>query len=51
MVGDNMCKHIWRKINDVWVCANCGATRLPNNKIIFDRDLPNYIKNRRKRRK
>lgn len=39
------------KINDVRVCLKCGLTLTPDNKVIFDRKLPNYKNKKRKRRK
>ena len=38
-----MCKHTNTvKINDVKVCLRCGYTITCDNKVIFDRKLPNY---------
>lgn len=44
-LGDYMCRHNWKLINDVYVCPNCGATRTQDGTVIFDRRLPNYLKN------
>ena len=43
-----MCKHLWIKINDIYVCKKCGITRIEDGKIIFDRKLPNYKPKRRR---
>jgi hypothetical protein len=45
-----MCNHIWKKVNDVHICVNCGLTRTYDGKIMFDRKLPSYIKNKKKRK-
>lgn len=37
-----MCKHEIVKISDCKVCMKCGMTLLDDNKIFFDRKLPNY---------
>lgn len=45
-----MCKHSNRqKINDTWICLNCGLTILPNGKVIFDREIANYKSKKRKK--
>lgn len=44
-----MCSHVWKKINDCFVCMRCGITRIQgDNKVIFDRKLPNYKSNKKK---
>lgn len=43
-----MCAHNWKKYNDVWACIKCGLTRLPNGRIVFDKELINYKPERRK---
>lgn len=43
-----MCNHIWKKVNAVRVCVNCGLTILPNGKLYFDRHLPNYLRKGKK---
>lgn len=45
-----MCSHSWVEVNDVFVCMNCGMTKLPSGKIIFDREIANYKKTTRKKR-
>lgn len=37
-----MCRHEWRKVNDVLVCLRCGLTRTYDGKVIFDRKMANY---------
>lgn len=37
-----MCKHEVIKISNCKVCIKCGMTLLDNNKIFFDRNLPNH---------
>ncbi len=47
-----MCNHgNTKKIGEVKVCLNCGMTILPNGKIYFDRNLPNYKSKNKKKRK
>lgn len=46
--GYKMCNHIWKKINAVRVCVNCGLTILPNGNLYFDRHLPNYLRKGKK---
>ena len=46
-----MCDHCWHKVNDVWVCAKCGFTRLPTGTIFFDKQYPNVIKRKRATKK
>lgn len=44
-----MCSHTnTKKINDVKVCLNCGLTLTFDNKIIFDRKLPNHKSKKKK---
>lgn len=43
-----MCKHNWRKVNDVWVCVDCGLTRMNDGKLIFDKAIINYKPKKRK---
>lgn len=43
-----MCAHNWKKYGNVWACIKCGLTRLPNNNILFDRELINYKSEKRK---
>ena len=43
-----MCGHNWRKVNDVWVCLNCGLTRTHDGKILFDRKITNYKSKKRR---
>ncbi len=39
-----MCKHIWKKVNDVSVCTKCG-TSICNGKFIqFDRKIVNKLR-------
>mgnify|MGYP003201858938 FL=1 len=46
-----MCDHLWQRVNDVWVCAKCGFTRLPTGQIMFDKQYPNALKRKRTERK
>lgn len=49
-----MCKHRWKKIEDVMVCVLCGVTVAKDNgAVMFDRNLSNVLKQkeRRKRRR
>lgn len=47
-----MCNHGNRKkIGAVWVCVNCGLTILPDGKVFFDRELPNYNSKHKPKRK
>ena len=40
-----MCNHCNTiKVNDVWVCLQCGLTRTYDGKIIFDRKIVNRKK-------
>ena len=41
--GDNMCKHDFIEMNNTKACIKCGMTVLANGKIIFDKELVNYI--------
>lgn len=43
-----MCNHVWRSINDIKVCKNCGLTVTFDGKIIFDRKIVNYKSKKRK---
>lgn len=45
-----MCSHCWKKINDVWICVNCGLTRIESGHILFDKPFLNY-KRKHKRNK
>lgn len=42
-----MCPHEWLKVNDVFVCLRCGLTRTYDGKIMFDRGLPNYRRDKK----
>jgi len=42
-----MCNHFWKKFNDFSVCNKCGLTILYNGKIIFDRQAPNFFKEKK----
>ncbi len=45
-----MCGHRWKKINSVFVCMKCGVEYIAGeNIILFDRELPNYKRKRRKK--
>ncbi len=45
-----MCNHSnVKKINDLYVCLNCGLTVTKDGKVIFDRKLINYLKKRGKK--
>ena len=44
-----MCNHILTKMNDICVCAKCGMTVANGKKVLFDRSLTNYIKNKNKK--
>lgn len=48
-----MCKHIWKKVNDVRVCLRCGLTvrKLDGAVIGFDRKLPNILRGKGKESK
>ena len=37
-----MCNHQWRKVNDCYVCINCGLTRVPEGRIFYDKYLNDY---------
>lgn len=44
-----MCKHSKILINNIYVCVKCGLMVTDTGKFIgFDRELPNYLKNKRK---
>lgn len=45
-----MCGHIWKKVNDVYICVRCGLTKTYDGRILFDRKLPNYKSKKKKRR-
>lgn len=45
-----MCSHNWQRFGEVWACLNCGLTKMPDGKIIFDRKLPNYKPKKNKKR-
>lgn len=42
------CRHNWKQINDVQFCTKCGITRVNNEKVMFDRKLPNHLKNKKR---
>lgn len=46
-----MCNHQWQKVNDVCVCVRCGLTKTYDGRILFDRQLPNYKRKKRKKRR
>lgn len=46
-----MCSHEWEKIGECQVCMRCGITKLPDGRIYFDRDIPNYKPEKRKKGK
>lgn len=46
-----MCPHIWKKVNEVFVCTRCGLTRTPDGKILFDRKITNIKLNKQKKNK
>lgn len=44
-----MCKHRKILINNVYVCVKCGLMATDKGEFIgFDKELPNYLKNKRK---
>lgn len=45
------CKHLAITVGTSRVCSKCGATLLNNGKIYFDRELRNYLLNRKKGKK
>lgn len=45
-----MCNHIWKMVNDTRVCLRCGLTISRfDGKVIFDRKLPDKLKEERKK--
>lgn len=46
-----MCNHNIIKTGGCKVCVKCGMTLLNNNKIFFDRKLPNYKSKKKGRKK
>lgn len=46
-----MCNHQWQKVNSLNICVRCGLTKTYDGRILFDRQLPNYKKKRRKTNK
>ncbi len=46
-----MCGHEWVTINDVTVCSKCGITFTYDGKVIFDRKLPKYKPNNKRKGK
>lgn len=42
--GYNMCKHIWKKINDVSVCTKCGISICNGKFVQFDRKIVNKLR-------
>ena len=44
-----MCNHSMVKVNDVNVCVKCGLILADRKKVIFDRELSDYIRNKNKK--
>ncbi len=42
------CKHTPITVGTCRVCPKCGVTLLDNNKVFFDRKLPNYKSKKKK---
>lgn len=47
--GVELCKHIWKKHNDVLFCSKCGLT-VVDGKMMFDKKLPSIIKKESKKK-
>lgn len=44
-----MCNHSMVKVNDLNVCVKCGLILADHKKVVFDRKLSDYIRNRSKK--
>lgn len=46
-----MCNHNMVKVNDLNVCVKCGLILADGKKVVFDRRLSDFVKNRSKKRR